>query len=44
MVYTDSWYNNDALDDLDEHTINMQTVFVGGFRLLQQRGGEAPRP
>ena len=40
MVYTDSWYNDDALDDLDEHTINMQTVFVGGFRLLQQRGGE----
>lgn len=39
-VYTDTWYNGDDRDDVDEHTIGAQTVFVGGFRLLQIRGGE----
>ena len=39
VVYTDTWYNGDDRDDLDEHTIGAQTVFVGGFRLLQVRGG-----
>ena len=40
VVYADTWYNGDDSDDLDEHTIGAQTVFVGGFRLLQIRGGE----
>lgn len=40
VVYTDTWYNGDDRDDLDEHTIGAQTVFVGGFRLLQVRGGD----
>eukprot|EP01043_Picozoa_sp_COSAG02_P031759 COSAG02_NODE_2088_length_9877_cov_3.833299_1_plen_1373_part_00 len=40
VVYTDTWYNGDDREDVDEHTIGAQTVFVGGFRLLQIRGGD----
>jgi hypothetical protein len=32
VLRADTWYNGEDRDDVDEHTIGSQTVFVGGFR------------